>query len=49
MTFLILGSGAVEYATKRLYRDTLQGESIYCCSTFENYGISLMGILNFYL
>ena len=48
MTFLILGSGAREYAiAKRLYRDTLQGESIYCCSTFENYGISLMGIPTF--
>ena len=45
MSFLILGSGAREYAiAKRLYRDTLQGESIYCVSNFENYGISLMGI-----
>ena len=48
MTILILGSGAREYAiAKRLYRDTLKGESIYCVSTFENYGMSLMGITTF--
>ena len=45
MSFLILGSGAREYSiAKRLYRDTLKGESIYCVSSFENYGMSLMGI-----
>lgn len=45
MAFLILGSGAREYAiAKRLYRDTQQGESIYCVSNQENYGMTLMGI-----
>ena len=48
MSFLILGSGAREYSiAKRLYRDTLKGESIYCVSSFENYGMSLMGIKTF--
>ena len=45
MAFLILGSGAREYAiAKRLCRDTQQAESIFCVSTQENYGITLMGI-----
>ena len=45
MAFLILGSGAREYAiAKRLYRDTQQAESIFCVSTQENYGMTCMGI-----
>ena len=45
MNFLILGSGAREYAlAKRIYKDKQRGDTIFCVGSFENYGMTLMGI-----
>ena len=45
MNFLILGSGAREYAiAKRINKDKERGDKIYCVGSFENYGMTLMGI-----
>lgn len=45
MNFLILGSGAREYAiAKKINKDKERGDKIYCVGSFENYGMTLMGI-----
>jgi len=45
MNFLILGSGAREYAiAKRINKDKDRGDKIHCVGSSENYGMTLMGI-----
>ena len=45
MNFLILGSEPREYAiAKRINKDKERGDKIYCVGSFENYGMTLMGI-----
>ena len=43
MNFLILGSGAM-LLLKRINKDKDRGDKIFCVGSFENYGMTLMGI-----